>query len=202
MTEQQEPVGTIHCRNGTCGPDTGCPGCVRASLRSLTALYERCAAELTRLPPQLTERISGNRRGGITLDERAMATRTAILRALVTWSARVSAERCLPVPGGRRVAPLVVFLDGQLDWLLAQPSAPSFARGVAELTRAARAVTEPEPVRCWDAGGCPAPGCDRMVRATQRPGRRPRLSCDAGHLWQPSQWLGLESRPSVPAGTA
>ncbi|WNV86433.1 hypothetical protein [Umezawaea sp. Da 62-37] len=179
---------------------SGCREVVRGNLSRLTDLHEACAEALTPGRRPMSERISGHRPTGITLDDTAVAVRSDVLDALVSWSALVSAERGAPGPGGRSVPRLVEFLTGQLDWLLGHGAGPDFVGEVADLVAAAKAVLEPDPVKRRELGPCGEPGCAHVVLATLRAGKVAEVACAAGHTWSPGRWLLLSRR--VSAGSA
>jgi len=176
---------------------SGCREAVREALSRLPDLHEACAEALTPGRRSPTERISGHRPTGITLDGAAMAVRSDVLDALVSWSALVSAERGAPGPGGRSVPRLVEFLLGHLDWLLGHATAGDLAREVPDLVASARAVLEPDPVERRELGPCGEPGCAHPVFATLREGGVAGVACAAGHTWPPGRWLLLSRHASA-----
>jgi len=176
---------------------TACRHGVRANLIELPAIYEDCeAALLPRRNPAL-QRVSGSRPEiGIRLNEESTAARSSILSLLASWSALVADERAVSRPPHRHPAYLAAFLLDHLAWLLAHPAAGDFVEEVSATTaRARRAVHRGDPeIRL---GTCITPGCNAVLTArqsTRDSGRTRTIVCNAGHIWQPHQWLQLSRR--------
>jgi hypothetical protein len=168
---------------------------VKTNLTDLPAIYDNCeSALLPRRNPAL-QRVSGSRQAtGILLDEEAITTRAGILGLLASWSALVVDERAVTRPARRHPADLATFLLRHLNWLLAHPAAAEFADEICQTTRHACRSAYTQPVLNLDLGPCIHSGCGADMTATPptRDGKSAReVRCNAGHAWQPHQWLQL-----------
>jgi hypothetical protein len=175
-----------------------CRGCrrkARSDLIKLPALYKDCERVLTHRRQGYMKKVSGRRlNDGICLDDTAMTVRSDIVGVLVSWSGLVVDERGVTGPDKCEVARLVCFLDLHLDWLVAHPAANDFAGEIATLVNAARDVIDPDAARRMELGTCKESGCDYTMYATIRAedeSLRTKVICEAGHVWQPRQWLLL-----------
>ncbi len=175
----------------------GCRHTARSDLIRLPVLYKDCERVLTPRRQGYEKKVSGRRLNGISLDDTAVTVRSDIVDVLASWSGLVVDERGVTGPDKREVAQLVGFLDSHLDWLVAHPAAHDFADEIAALVNAARDVIDPDPTLRMELGRCAESGCGHMMYATIRAENEPRrhtVSCEAGHVWQPQQWLLLGRR--------
>ncbi|RCG33293.1 hypothetical protein DQ384_02390 [Sphaerisporangium album] len=171
-----------------------CRASVRRDLLRLPDLHEACAEALTSGPRAFTERVSGRRPSGISLNEAAVSARADVVAFLACWTALVADERATPGPRSSQVTRLAGFLDQHLDWLLGHPAAGSLAAEIAEVTAAARAALEPRRESRRELGSCGNPGCSLTLYAGSGPGQASEVRCEAGHVWHPREWL-LLGRP-------
>ncbi|MEU9886154.1 hypothetical protein [Sphaerisporangium sp. NPDC051011] len=171
-----------------------CRASARRGLLALPDLHEACAEALTSGPRSFTERVSGRRPSGISLNEDAVSARGDVVAFLACWTALVADERGTPGPRSSQVTRLAVFLGEHLDWLLGHPAARSLTEEIAEVAAAARAVLEPRDGSRREIGSCANPGCSLSLYAESGPGRASEVSCEAGHVWHPREWL-LLGRP-------
>jgi hypothetical protein len=170
---------------------------VRSELVGLPALHKDCERVLTRRRQGYLKKVSGRRLNGICLDEAAVTVRSDIVRVLASWSGLVVGERGVTGPDKREVVQLAGFLDLHLDWLVAHPAAHDFAGEIATLATAARDVIDPGPAFRMELGRCEESGCGRTMYATigaEDESLRHKVICEAGHVWQPQQWLLLGRR--------
>jgi len=134
---------------------------------------------------------------GIRLADAAVTVRSDIIGVLSTWCGLVVAERGVTKPDHLNIRQLTGFLGIHLGWLTAHPAAPDFADEISDLAKRARAVVRPDAVIRLDLGPCVQPGCGRTVYALSRDedgAELYRVSCEAGHVWRPDQWLVLGNR--------
>jgi hypothetical protein len=142
--------------------------------------------------------VRGRRSTGICLDDQTVAVRSDTIRILSSWCEMVVHERGVAGPRGLDVRTLTSFLQAHLDWLAAHAAADNFADEIAALAADLNQVLNPAQMRTIDLAPCTRDGCGQMVRArfgavSQR--SAPKVRCDAGHTWQPWQWLDL--RPEL-----
>lgn len=166
-------------------------------LSRLPALYKECEETLQHRADHSAGRVSGRWPGGICLNEAAVTVRSDMTVVLASWCQMVAGERRVPRPGRRTVGRLAAFLRTHLEWLSAHSAAADFAAEVAELVAAASGVICPDPMLTMDLGPCAEPGCHHILRATIRGADQSltqQVRCDAGHIWQPHQWLLLGRR--------
>ncbi|MEU5849093.1 hypothetical protein [Saccharopolyspora shandongensis] len=126
-----------------------------------------------------------------------MSTRSDIIAVLASWVAMVVEERGATPPKHRHVTNLTAFLVRHLDWLTSHPAIGDFTTEIADLAEAAEGVVDPSSAFRMTLGTCGEPGCDRTVYATMRADAKAtayQVRCDAGHEWQPHQWLFLGHR--------
>jgi hypothetical protein len=119
-----------------------------------------------------------------------------MLCVLASWCELVVDERGVAGPRTRAIEQLAAFLVSQLRWLAAHPAVADFAAEIAELVAAAQRVVAADASGGVELGMCTEPNCGQAVRAVSRAAgsARGQVSCDAGHTWQPHEWLllGLE----------
>jgi hypothetical protein len=181
-----------------------CAACrdhVASRLRELPALYHACASALECGRSSTGERVSGWWPRGISLNQAAFDARIAIEDVLADWCAMVVDERGITGPPGGQVPRLASFLADQLDWLTVHCAATDFPEEIERLAAAARDALDPHPRLPAALGACIEPGCGQPIRATSV-ARVPQVACDAGHTWQPHQWLQLRRRMSLAAEPA
>ena len=149
--------------------------------------------------PRNTQRLSGWRPRGISLDDDVMDVRANVVDVLASWCGMVVEEHQVTGPDKRTVELLASFLRAHLPWLRTHPAAADFADEIAGLVRAVRAVVYSEPEIQVGLGRCRYPGCDRVMTATigtsgvatSAASTPHSVRCDAGHAWLPHQWLLL-----------
>jgi hypothetical protein len=171
-----------------------CRSLLATRLTSLPQLYQACEQALEVQRQHSIRAVRGRRPTGICLDDHTVAVRSDTIGVLCSWCEMVVDERSVPGPSRLDVLTLATFLQTQLDWLAAHTVAADFAEEIAGLVAAVRKVLNPAPARTIDLAPCPRDGCGRMVRAsisTARHRSAPQVCCDAGHTWQPRQWLDL-----------
>ncbi len=179
-----------------------CRDRVEEDLIELPGLYELCAYMLDLRRHHLRERVSGHRPRGIALNEAVVTIRSDILGVLASWCALVANERGVTGPDELSIRRLTTFLSIHLNWLTEHPSAPDLVDELVELSRTASEALRPSAGHSLELGRCARPGCDRAVRAEGHAEGEPpyQVSCDAGHVWTPDQWLllwGGSRRPST-----
>lgn len=182
-----------------------CEQCRRqlaADIAELPLLYDACEHALEYGRENAVGRVKGWRPSGIRLNEAALAARSAMVGVLASWCNLVVDQRGVtwrgPVgdlvqPRQRDVAHMAAFLRAHLAWLTAHAAASEFAAEIADIAAAARrAASSSQRVRV-ELGPCAEPGCDGTVFASRgvRGERDQQVSCDAGHAWEPHQWLML-----------
>ena len=202
------------CESPLCGPRSGpsqtrshpaasdvrlCPVCrdkLAKDLQQIPALYYQCEQILVSRYKRGTERIRGGLPGGISLNDAAFTARSDMLAVLVSWSGLVVDERPVSVAPRRRIDALAEFLVVHLDWLAAHPAAGYAVAEVHDVTRKATAAIDPYPEVRLALGPCVQDGCERTVHArVQACNSAPtQVSCGAGHVWRPHEWLRLGYR--------
>ncbi len=203
---RHEPVCPTLRHDGELDPPRVAPGrmicfdCrdqVEEDLVELPGLYELCAYMLDLRRHHMRERVSGHRPHGIALNDTVVAIRSDILGVLASWCALVSNERGVPGPDELSIRRLTTFLAVHLNWLTEQPSAPDLVDELAELSRSATEALRPSAGHSLELGRCARPDCDRIVRAEGHAEGEPpyQVSCEAGHVWTPDQWLLLWGGP-------
>lgn len=171
-----------------------CRNLLAARLTSLPQMYRACEDTLEVSRQHSIRVVRGRRPTGIRLDDKTMAVRSDAMGVLSSWCEMVVEERGVAGPGRLDMRTLASFLRAHLDWLAIHDGAADFAEEVAGLVLSIRKVLNPAQVRTIDLAPCPRDGCGRMVRArisTVRRRSAPQVRCDAGHTYQPRQWLDL-----------
>jgi hypothetical protein len=138
--------------------------------------------------------VRGRRSAGIPLDYETVAVRSNTIGVLSSWCEMIVEERGVAGPCSLDAGTLASFLQAHLDWLTTHAVAADFAGEIAGLVVSIRKVLNPPQVRVIDLAPCPAEGCGRMVRASVGLAQHRsalQVRCDAGHAWQPRQWLDL-----------
>ncbi|WP_242888617.1 hypothetical protein [Actinomadura litoris] len=170
-----------------------CHESTRSAVEQLPDLFDECAAALAHTAgPPVGQIRRGSRRAGITLNDRAVAARSAILSTLASWAALIADERRVCRPERREPRALAAFVLTHLDWMLAHSAAVEFANEVVAVARVGR-DSAPDAGRL-EIGECVWPGCNAKIMASPREwdGRGGRdVKCAAGHVWRPHQWLDL-----------
>lgn len=167
---------------------------LRGELLTLLGLYRESDHALTPSPARMRERVGGSRSVGIVLDERIVEMRTEVTEVLASWARLVVEEGGAKGPRGRDVASLVSFLREEMDWIAGHPAAVPFDEEVHQLLQRLGVLFGPAPVRGLPLGACVEPECAGTLLAVVRgaggsaaaPGQ---VSCDAGHVLPPRQWL-------------
>jgi len=172
-----------------------CRSLLTARLASLPALYQACEQALEVRCQHSVRVVRRRRPTGIWLDELALAVRSDTTHLLSSWSEMIVDERGVTGPTSLDVTALTSFVQAHLDWLAAHPAAADFADEIEGLAADVGRVLNPVPVRITELGPCTRDGCGRMVRARAvNQSSVPQVRCDAGHAWQPHQWLHLRHR--------
>jgi hypothetical protein len=171
-----------------------CRNLLATRLTSLPQMYQACEQALEVRHQHSIRVAHGRRPTGICLDEATVAVRSETIGVLCAWCEMIVDKRGGPGPRSLDVRTLASFLQAHLDWLLTHTAAADFAEEIADLVMAARKVLNPVQERTIDLAPCPKDGCGQMIRANistvqRRPGLQ--VCCDAGHTWQPRQWLDL-----------
>jgi len=177
-----------------------CRNLLTGRLISLPRLYQACeqALEVQRLHPIRVVR--GRRSTGICLDDQTVAVRSDTRRVLSSWCEMVVDEHGVTGPSSLDVKALTSFLGAHLNWLATHTAAADFADEIAALAADVKQVLNPVQVRTIDLAPCDRDGCGLMVRASVNTVNQrsvPQVRCDAGHTWQPRQWLGLRHQPDL-----
>lgn len=165
-----------------------------AQLTSLPHMYQVCEDELEVHRQHPIRVVGSGRPTGICLNDEIVAVRGNMIAVLSSWCDMIVEKRGVIGPKSRDVRRLASFIENCLDWLATQASAADFAEEIAGLVRSVRRVLNPAQVRTIDLVPCPREGCDQVVRASISVGQHrlpPQVSCDAGHTWQPREWLNL-----------
>ncbi|SMF78830.1 hypothetical protein SAMN02745830_06097 [Streptomyces sp. Amel2xC10] len=171
-----------------------CRTCVerlRRELLTLLGLYRESDHALTPSRARMRERVAGSRSVGMKLDERTVEMRTETTDVLASWARLVVEERGAKGPRGRDVASLVSFLCQEMDWIAGHPAAVSFDEEVRQLLQRLSALFGPAPAHGMPLGACVEPECTgTLLAVTRGAGGSPcQVSCDAGHVLPPRQWL-------------
>ncbi len=181
---------------------SSCRNLLTGRLASLPRLYQACeqALEIRRQHPIAVVRSRRSR--GICLDDQTMAVRSDTIRVLSSWCEMVVDERGVTGPSSFDVRKLTAFLQAHLDWLATHTVAADFAAEIAALAADVTQVLNPAKVRMIDLAICTRDGCGQTVRAsisTVNQRSAPKVRCDAGHIWQPRQWLDLRHKLDLTA---
>jgi hypothetical protein len=182
--------------------DTGfriCSACRQAAeqaLLDLPTLFELCAHGLDPRSTEPRERVSGHRPRGIVLRDAVVSVRSDILGVLAAWSSLVTVERGVAGPDELAIRKLVGFLAIHLHWLCQHSAASDFVDELHGLTEAVDKAMRPVTGFRAAVGICLRPDCDRTVYAeAHREGGEPyEVSCEAGHVWAPRDWLAIRGR--------
>lgn len=166
-------------------------------LAGLPELYDASEAALTHPRHRAVERIRGGRPDGICLNDAVVKARSDMLRILASWAGMVVDERGVTGPDQREIRHLAVFLTSHVDWLAAQTTAAALADEIAGLAKSARESINPNTMTRMELGPCAQSGCGQTVHAVVRAEDEllpTQVSCQAGHVWPPHQWLLLGRR--------
>ncbi len=174
----------------------GCRDQAEEDLIELPGWYDLCAHVLDLRRPQLEERVSGSRPRGIVLREAVVTTRSNILGVLASWCGLVVGERGVTAPDEPCIRKLTTFLVIHLNWLAGHPAAPDLVDELGVLVQSARQVVRPDEGVLVELGRCARSGCGELVRAESGTEDQLsyRVSCDAGHVVAPAEWLLLRGR--------
>lgn len=173
-----------------------CPTChdeLARELGEIPSIYYQCEQNLVNRRKRIVERIRGGVPGGISLNDAAFTARSDILSVLASWSGLVVDEYPVAAAPRRQVDTLAKFLSAHLDWLTAHPAAGSLAAEIHDVAVKAAAAVEPNPRAQLELGPCAQAGCESTVHVTMRADNfaPAHVSCGAGHVWQPHEWLRL-----------
>jgi hypothetical protein len=163
-------------------------------LTSLPQMYQACGDALEVRRQHSIRVIRGHRSAGICLDDETVAVRSNMIGVLSSWCEMIVEEHRVTGPRRRDVRTLASFLQAYLDWLATHAVAPDFAEEIVGLVLSVRKVLNPAQVWTIDLAPCLRDGCGQMVRAsisTVQHRLPPQVCCDAGHTWQPREWLDL-----------
>ncbi len=166
-------------------------------LADLPTLYKGSERVLEHRRHHTSERVSGWRPACVCLDDSVVEVRSAMVEVLVSWCLMIMGERGVAGPGQRTVECLAAYLHAHLNWLVAHTAAADFASEIDELVNRARDVVGPARKPDIELGPCAAPDCGAVVRAIIGHGGESaayQVICEAGHVWQPGQWLALRRR--------
>jgi hypothetical protein len=185
---------TLGAKSRGLGLCTSCRNLLAGRLASLPRLYQACeqALEVQRQHPIRVVR--GRRSTGICLDDQTMAVRSDTKRVLSSWCEMVVDEHGVTGPSSLDAEILTSFLGAHLNWLATHAAAADFADEIAALAADVKQVLNPVQVQTIDLAPCTRDGCSQTVRAsisTVNQHSVPQVRCDAGHTWQPRQWLDL-----------
>lgn len=181
--------GLLLCRS--------CSSRVRADIAELPQLYQECEFALTRASLGFDRQVRRGKRRSLCLNETALDARADIVSVLATWSGMVTGERGVTKLIRREVADLATFLTIHLDWLLAHPAGPYFVDEIGATAMAARRACRPSPALHLVLGQCVQEGCRSALIVTnsvQDAAPSVQVRCEAGHSWQPHEWLLLARR--------
>lgn len=174
-----------------------CRNRLASDLAGLPKLYEASEGALAHRRHRAVERVRGGRPNGICLNGAVLEARSDMLRILASWSGMVVDERGVTGPDQREIRHLASFLTTHADWLAAHTTAADIAGEIADLVKSARDAINPNTTTWMELGPCGQPGCEQTVRAVVRAENDllpARVSCEAGHVWPPHQWLLLGRR--------
>jgi hypothetical protein len=171
-----------------------CRNLLRANLTNLPQMYQVCEDELEVHRRDPIRVVGSSRPTGICLNDETVAVRGNVIAVLSSWCDVIVAEHKVTGPRSRDVKRLVSFIETHLDWLATHAVAADLAEEITGLVRSVRRVLNPAQVRTIDLAPCPVDGCGQTVRASisiVQHRSPPQVSCDAGHTWQPREWLNL-----------
>ena len=171
-----------------------CRKSVSRQLELLPVLYRECEDMLVARPRREVERVRGGMPGSATINEAAVAARSAIISTLASLAGLVRDERPVSVVLRREVTPLAAFLRVHLDWLAEHPAARELCDELDDAVDMAQRVVHPEVGKKLEVGKCESHGCGSVVYATFRAENGPSptvVSCDVGHVMGPREWLLL-----------
>jgi hypothetical protein len=172
-------------------------------LAEMPALYDECESALEYSKNNEAGRVKGWRPNGIRLNEAASSARSAMVGVLASWCdlvvdqrgqrAQGTSGRGVPRPRQRDVSHMSAFLCAHLTWLTSHAAAAEFATEIGDVAAAARRAASPDQRARSALGPCAEPGCEGIVYAIKTIGseRDHQVRCEAGHVWQPHQWMLL-----------
>ncbi|WP_020672326.1 hypothetical protein [Amycolatopsis nigrescens] len=125
------------------------------------------------------------------MNDNLVSARSDIIFMLTTWAALVVEERPVSVTPKRNAAVLARFLRTHLGWLAAHPAAGDAAGEFRALVIETEGIIHPGPATRLELGRCARRNCRRNVRLREHVDRSrpPQVSCDAGHVLPPHEWL-------------
>lgn len=168
-----------------------------SDLAGLPKLYKISESALAHRRHRGVERVHGGRPGGICLNDAVVKARSDMFRVLTSWAERVVDGRGVASPDQREIRHLAAFLTSHVDWLAAHMSAADIANEVASLAKSVSEAINPNTVTRMALGPCGQPGCGQTVHAALRTKDEllpAQVTCEAGHVWLPHQWLLLSRR--------
>ncbi len=183
--------GEIFCGLRLCA---SCRNLLATRLAGLPQMYQACEGALEVRRQHSIRVVRGRRPMGICLDDETMAVRSNVISVLSSWCEMILEVRGVTGPRSHDVLALASFLQANLDWLATHAVAADFTEEIAGLVLSVRKVLNPAQARTIDLAPCPRDGCGQMVRAsisTVQHRLPPQVRCDAGHIWQPREWLDL-----------
>lgn len=174
-----------------------CCSRLRADIAELPQLYQECEFALAQVSLGLDRQVRRRKRQGFFLNEAALDARSDIKSVLATWSGMVANERRVTNLIRREVSDLATFLTIHLDWLLAHPAGPRFVDEIGAIAMTARQACRPRPALHLELGQCVQEDCHGALSVTSSIGDTTspvQVRCEAGHAWQPHEWLLLARR--------
>ncbi len=177
-----------------------CRNLLVTCLTSLPQLYQACEQALEVRRQYSITMVRGRRTAGICLDDETMDVRSNTIGVLSSWCEMIVAERGVTGPSSLDVRTLTSYLRAHLDWLASHDVAADFTEEIVGLVTSVRKALNPARVRTIDLAPCPRDGCGRMVRASIGAVQHRsalQVCCEAGHTWQPRQWLDLSRQLDI-----
>lgn len=166
-----------------------------ADLTVLSKAYVACESALVRNGPRSLDKVRTTRGMGIVLDAEVVELRHSIVRLLTAVAARIARDLDLSLPIDRDVEALAQFVREHRDDVAAHPAAGRIRDAIHRLAESARRVAHQEPDEYRrQLGQCQHEGCDQAVFATRgdpSASTALKVTCEAGHIWAPHQWLAL-----------
>lgn len=205
----------VECESALCGPPRGstqarprlaenglrvcvvCRDKLAAHLREIPALYRQCGRILVNRYERGPERIRGGMPGGISLNDAVFTARADMLSVLASWCGLVVDERPVSHPPRREIDALARFLSIHLEWLTGHPAAGSAVTEIHDVAVEAATAVDPDPSMRLELGPCARAGCVstvHMIVRARTSESNARVSCGAGHVWRPYEWLRLGHR--------
>ena len=152
--------------------------------------------------------VAGSKDPGLALNHRVATLRTDIVNSTATW-ARIAVEERQLTPPANTIRAVCGFLAAHLDWYLSRPWTRQFVNDMTANHTDAATLIIANPVRMFEVGDCPEPGCDGRLWARLRASddTLPHdLTCDHAptpddpdpdtttHYWPADRWMTLGRR--------